>query len=90
VERVAEEAEELRSLSGEGEPAPQEIAGGAQLRRIDVGPRDRAGSEQDSELLGVDAVVLALAAVTGLKLERVGEHELDAVLSAEIGEPQRR
>ena len=43
--------------------------------------------EQPGDLLGVDLVVLGLAAVDGLHVQRVAEDEGDPLGGAEVGEP---
>ena len=55
--------------------------------RIDVGGRDQVGAQQVGEFLGVDAVVLVLAAVNGVQIEGVGQDEGEAGGLAGIGQP---
>ena len=57
------------------------------LGGIDVGRRDEVGAQEVGELFGVDAVVLVLAAVDGLEIERVGQDEVQAGPLAGIGQP---
>ena len=54
---------------------------------IDVGGGDEVGAEQVGDFLGVDAVVLVLAAVNGLEVEGVGQDEGEASGLAGIGQP---
>ena len=54
---------------------------------IDVAGRNEIGTQQMRDLLGVDAVVLVLAAVNRLEVERVGQDEMDAGVRTGIGEP---
>ena len=65
----------------------QQGAQGALLSRIDVGGRDQVGAQEVGDLLGVNAVVLVLAAVNGLEVERMGQDEMNASLGTGIREP---
>jgi len=87
VEGVLDMSEELGALAGEVEAAAQEVAGRAHLGRVDVRHGDGATAQERGEFLGVDAVVLGLAAVNGLQVECMGEDEVDPVLDAQVGEP---
>ena len=60
---------------------------GRRCGRIDVGRRNQVGPQQMGQLLGVDPVVLVLAAVDVLQVQRMGQHELDARLEAGIRQP---
>ena len=64
-----------------------QIPRGPHLLRVDVGHGDQSSSQQGSDLLGVDLVVLALAAVDGPHVERVSEDEGDVFFGTEIGQP---
>ena len=55
--------------------------------RLDIGRRDEVAAQQVGELFGVNAVVLVLAAVNGLEIKRMGQHEVDLGGLAGIGEP---
>ena len=57
------------------------------LGRIDVGRRDEVGAQQVRDLFGINAVVLVFAAVNGLEIERVGQHEVQAGLLTGVGQP---
>lgn len=67
-------------------PAHQ-IPRGPHLPRVDVGHGDQPSSQQGSDLLGVDLVVLAFAAVDGPHVEGVPEDEGDVFFGTEIGQP---
>jgi len=54
---------------------------------IDIARRNEVGAQQMGDLLGINAVVLVLAAVNGFEVERVGEHEVDASLGTGVGQP---
>ena len=62
---------------------PQRAFGGG----IDIGWRNQVTAEQVGELFGVNAVVLVLAAVNGLEIEGMGQHEVQARRLAGIGQP---
>jgi len=87
VEGVLDMGEELGRLAPEEETAPEYVPGRAHAGRIDVGHGDRSAPEEGGQLLGVDAVVLRLAAVDRLEVEGVGEDEGDVELAAEVGQP---
>ena len=65
----------------------QQGAQGTFFRGINIAGRNEVGAQQVGEFFGVNAVVLVLAAVNGLEVERVGEDEMDAGGLAGIGEP---
>ena len=54
---------------------------------IDIGLRDHAAAQQNGDFVRVDLVVLGFAAVNGLHVQGVTEHESDFFASTEIGEP---
>ncbi len=49
--------------------------------------RDHSPAEQRCDLAGVDPIILGLAAVDRLHVERVAEHEGDALHVAQVREP---
>ena len=63
--------------------SPDRAAGG----RIDIGRRNQVGPQQVGELLRVNAVVLVLAAVDVLEVQRVRQHELDPGREACVRQP---
>ena len=65
----------------------QQIARGAHLGRVDVGHREEATAQERCDLVGVDPVVLGLAAVDRLHVEGVAEDEGNPFARAEVGEP---
>src|SRR5215467_3422042 len=67
--------------------AAEQVTRLAQTLRIDVGHRQGAATQQRGDLLGINAVVLRLAAVDGLHVQGVTKHEGNVLLSAEVGEP---
>jgi hypothetical protein len=87
VDRVLDVSEELAALAHQVKAPAEQIAGRAHLGGVDVGLGEHAAAEQHGDLVGVDPVVLGLAAVDGLHGERVAEHEGDALGGAQIGEP---
>jgi hypothetical protein len=54
---------------------------------VDVGPGDHAAPEEHRDLLGVDLVVLGLAAVDGFHVQGMPQDERDALTGAEVGQP---
>jgi hypothetical protein len=65
----------------------EQVAGGAQLGRIDVGLWQGSPAKQGRDLEGVDLVVLGLSAVDRPHEQGVAEDELDALPAAQIGQP---
>ena len=87
ISRVLDVSKKFSSLSGEIHSAPEQITGGAHPGRVDVGHGEHSTSNEHSDLVGVDSVVLCLAAVNGFHVEGVTEDERDAFLFAQIGQP---
>jgi hypothetical protein len=87
---ILDMAQELRSLAQQVGPASQEVTGGTHLRWIDVGWREHAAAKEGSNLVGIDRVMLGLAAVDGFHREGVPADEGHALRSAEISEPGPR
>jgi len=79
--------EELGPFAHEMIAPAHQIPRGPHLLRVDVGHGDQPSSQQGGDLLGVDLVVLALAAVDGPHVERVSENEGDVFFGTEIGQP---
>jgi hypothetical protein len=84
---VDQVGEQLGALADEESPAAQQVTGGAHGLGGDVGDGQVAAAEEACDLLGVEVVVLGLAAVDGLHVQGVAEHEGDPFLVAEVGEP---
>jgi hypothetical protein len=70
--------DQLRPLSDEETPSPQEVAGLAFGGGVDVGEWKVAAAEETGESGGILAVVLGFAAVNGFHGEGVAEDEGDA------------
>src|SRR3990172_1719307 len=87
VERVLDVSEELAALADEVKAAAQEVPGGPHGLGVDVGLGQHAAAQQHGDLVGIDLVVLGLAAVDGLRGQGVAEDEGDAFLGAQVGEP---
>src|SRR5262245_7587754 len=84
---VLDVSDGLGSLMDQVLPAAQQVAGLAHAGGVDVGLGQRAAAQEPSDLAGVDLVVLALAAVDGLHVESVAQHEGNLLLGAQVGEP---
>src|SRR5215831_18518727 len=61
--------EKFRAFAHEVRAASEQIAGGAQHRRIDIDLGPHAAAEQRRNLLGIDLVVVGLATVNGFHVE---------------------
>jgi hypothetical protein len=84
---ILDVGEELPALADEVEPAPEQIAGRAHLGGIDVGFRDQPTAQERGDLVGVNPIVLGLAAVDGFHVQRMAEDEGDLLAGAQIGKP---
>ena len=60
----------------------------ALLGGINVGRWNQVGAQQVAEFFGINAVVLVFAAVNGLEVKGVGEHEVDVRVLASVGLPR--
>jgi len=87
VARHLDMGEQLAALAHEVEPAAQQIARRAHTGLVCVGLRQHAVAQQRRDLERVDAVVLRLAAVDRLHVQRVAQDEGDAFGSTQIGQP---
>jgi len=79
--------QEFRALAHQVHASAHQVAGSAHLAGVDVGLREHATAHKHGDLVGIDAVILGLAAVDGAHVEGVAEDEGDALLSAEICDP---
>src|SRR5437764_11747667 len=66
--------------------AAQQVAGRAHLAGIDIGVGEVVVTQQGGDLVGVDSVVLRLAAVDGLHVKGVAEDKGEALLATEVGD----
>lgn len=64
----------------------QQVAGASHVFRIDIGQRKRSAAQQYGDLVGIDLVVLGLAAVNGAHIENVTEDEVDPLFGTETGQ----
>ena len=58
--------------------------------RIDIGLRDHATPQQRGNLVSIDLVILGLAPVNRLHVERVTQNESNSLAGAQIGQPVPR
>lgn len=84
---VLDVGEELSTLPGEEQTAPEQVPCGSHLVRIDVGLGEGAAAQQGSDLVGVNAVVFGLSAMDSLHVQGMPEDEGDVLLRAEVGDP---
>ena len=78
---------ELGPLAHEMVAPAHQVPSGTHPLGIHVGHGNEAAPEQGSDLLGVNLVVLAFAAVDGSHVERMTEDKGDVFRGAEIGQP---
>ena len=79
--------DQLGTLADEVIAPAEQVAGFAHAFGVDVGRGDVAAAEESADLLGIDVIVLGLAAVDGPHVERVAEDEGDLVFPAEVADP---
>ena len=84
---VLDVSEQLAALPGEEQALAQQVASRSHLSGIDIGIGKVAAAQQGGDLVGVEPVVLRLAAVDGLHVQSVAEDELDPLLAAQVGDP---
>ena len=77
-------SEEFRAHPDQTRTAAKQIARGTHGFWVGVGLREHAASQENRNLLRVDAVVLGLPAVDGFHVERVAQNELDAFILAQV------
>jgi hypothetical protein len=82
--------EPLGPLAREMHATPEESTGRPHRGGIDIGLREHPAPQQHGDRLGVDRVVLGLAAVERLHIQRVPKDKGNLVLGAEVGEPGPR
>ncbi len=68
-------------------PPPQQIACLTHALGVGIRQREVAPLEQMRDFVRIDPVVLGLAAVDQLHVQRVADHERDRVLGTAVGEP---
>lgn len=85
--RTAHMAEQIGPAADQEAASAQQIAGRPHLGWIDIGHGKHATTEQTGNLLGIDLVVLYLAAVYRLHVQGMAEDEIDLLPAAEIGQP---
>jgi hypothetical protein len=66
---------------------PQEVTGGAHLRRRDVCLWQHTPTQQGGNLLGIDLVVLGFPAVDSLHGEGMPQHKGNPLWRPEVGQP---
>ncbi len=64
-----------------------EIPGCPHLPGIDISHEDQASSQQGSDLVGIDSVVLALAAMDGPHVQGMAQDKGNVLVATEVGEP---
>ena len=87
---VGDVCEQLRARSHEVISTAHEISGCAHRLGIDIGLRQHPAAQQPRDLVRVDPVVLGFAAVDRTHVERVPQHEHDALARAQVRQPVPR
>lgn len=79
--------EQLDALPHVGSSLAKQGTDGPFLCRVDVGGWNEIAAQEVSELFRIDSIVFVFAAMDGLEVKGVSEHELESGLLAGIGEP---
>jgi len=79
--------QQLRPLVHQVHPAPEQIPRGPPLGGIDIGLGTQAPTAPHRHLMRVDRIVLGVAPVHRLHVERVAQDEGHPFAGAEVGEP---
>jgi hypothetical protein len=84
---VLDVGQEFRPLAHERTTAPEQVAGRAPRRGVDVGHGDHPAAQQARNRVSVNLIVLGFAAVDGLHRESVAQDKGDPLAGTEIREP---
>src|SRR5262249_43303496 len=79
--------QKLGPLAHQKGASPQQVAGLAQGAGIDVSLGKKTAAQQRGDLCSVNLVVLGFTAVNRLHVERVPEHEGNALVLTKVGKP---
>jgi hypothetical protein len=85
--RVLDMGQELGAFARQVHPASEQVARRPHLSGIHIGLREHTAAEEDSNLLGVDLVILRFATMDCLHIEGVAEHKRAPFPGAEISQP---
>jgi len=80
-------SQQFSSFMHEVVSPPQEVPGGAHGLGIDIGSRNVATPQQNGDLLGVNFVIFALAAMDGFHVECMSKHKRNRFPGTQIGKP---
>jgi hypothetical protein len=87
VYRILDMSDQMRALPGQVHAPAQQVTSRAHYGRLYIGLRQHAALEQQRDLLRIQLVVLDLAAVNCLHVQRMTQHERDVFTRAQIGQP---
>ena len=87
VIRVLDVGQKLRALSHQVHPPSQRISSRAHAFWIDISLGNHSATQKGRALMSVGLVVLGLAAMDRLHVERVSQNEGDPFSSVKIGDP---
>lgn len=79
--------QEFRTFAHQVGTTPQEVTGGAHLGRIDIGLWEHAAAQQGGNLVRIDLGVFRFAAMDGVHLEGMPQHEGNVCCGTQVGEP---
>ena len=85
--RILDVSQKFGSLAGEIHSSPEQIACGAHFGRIDISYWEHSTSGEDSDLVGIDSIVLRLSTVNGFHIECMTKDESDTFFLAQISNP---
>jgi hypothetical protein len=84
---ILDVGDEKSALADQEATSAEQVAGLTHASGIDVGLGEVATAEESGDLVGVDLVVLGLAAVDGFHVQSVSQDEGDLLVFAEVGQP---
>jgi hypothetical protein len=85
--RVLDRREQCGPLTGQGQTAPQQLAGGTHLGGGDGGLGEPPAAEEQGNFLRVNLVIFRFASRDSLHIQSMAQHAGNAFASTEVGEP---
>jgi hypothetical protein len=79
--------EQLGPLAHEVAAPAEQIAGRAQLGRVDLGQGNHPAAQEDGDLVRINLIVLGFAPVNGFPIEGLPQDKGNAFLRAKVGQP---
>ena len=80
-------SQQFRTLAHQVHAPAHEVAGGAHFCRVDIGHGEHAAAYERGDFMGIDLVVLRLAAMNGAHIEGMAENKGNALFFTQVGYP---